>query len=87
LASKTYLGTILGTKMSFDLNIAFDVPPLLHNVTTRCNIVVDCILNMANVSIEKNNVTYITLDTTNKLMGCLGPMNKIRCSPWHPTGN
>jgi hypothetical protein len=87
LASKTYVGIILGIKMSFDPIIAFYVPPLLHNVTTRCNIVINCILTMANVSKEKNNVTYITLDTPNKLMECLRPMNKIRCSPRHSTGN
>jgi hypothetical protein len=87
LASKTYLGIILGTKIFFDLNIAFDVPLLLHNVATRCNIVINCILSMANVSKKKNNVTYITLDTPNKLMECLVPMNKIRYYLEHSIGN
>jgi len=87
LASKTYLGTILGTKMSFDLNTAFNVPSFLHNVAIRCNIVIDCILSMANVLIDKNHITYIILDAPNKIMRCLGPMNKIRCSLGHSTKN
>jgi hypothetical protein len=73
MTSKTYVGIILGIKMSFDLNTTFDVPPFLHNVATRCNIVVDCILSMANVSIEKNNVTYITLDAPTNSWGALVP--------------
>jgi len=87
LASKTYLGTILGTKMSLDLNIAFDVPSFLHNVAIKCNIVVVCILSMANVLIDKNHITYIILDAPNKIMRCLGPMNKIRCTLGHSTKN
>jgi hypothetical protein len=71
LTSKIKWGTIGGTKVSFDLTITSGVPPLLHNVATKQNMIIGSILEMAIVSRENNGVSHIVLTTPNKLVGAL----------------
>ncbi len=57
--------------MSFDLTITFGVPPFSHNVTTKQNMIIGWIPEMANGSVENNGAWHIALATPIKLVGAL----------------
>ncbi len=57
--------------MSFDLTTTFGVPPFSHHVVAKQNMIVNSMLEMANVLIKNNGASHTTLVTPNKHVGAL----------------
>ncbi len=57
--------------MFFDLTTTLGVPPFSHHVVAKRNMIVDSMLEMANVLIENNSAWHTTLVTPNKHVGAL----------------